>query len=198
MLYDPPIDSTSSTQGPDGDTDLMLRCGGGDRAAFEELLKRYETRLLAFIRSIVRDRGDAEDLFQETFLRVHRAAPRYVPKARLSTFLHTIARNLALNFVQKKREKPVQPVVEPATAEEAGRGVDLDALRTTLAAALSALPPNQREAITLRYVSELPYKRIAEVMGAPMGTVASWVHEGLKTLSPSMRKFGPMAGEEER
>lgn len=173
----------------------MLRCGGGDRAAFEELLKRYETRLIAFIRSIVRDRGDAEDLFQETFLRVHRAAPRYVPKARLSTFLHTIARNLALNFVQKKREQPVERVVDTGVEEEAGRGADLEALRAALAAALSRLPREQREAVTLRYVSELPYRRIAEVMDAPIGTVASWVHDGLQKLSPALRRFGALAEE---
>ena len=174
----------------------MLRCGGGDRGAFGELVRRYETRLLAFIRSLVRDRGDSEDLFQETFLRIHRAAPRYVPRARLSTFLYTIARNLCLNHLQKKRATPVELMEERGQTEEAGRAVDLAALKGHLAEALGRLPREQREAITLRYVNDLPYKRIAEVMGAPMGTVASWVHEGLKRLSPGLARYAPLVSDE--
>ncbi|MBI2920122.1 MAG: sigma-70 family RNA polymerase sigma factor [Planctomycetes bacterium] len=175
---------------PRRDTDLMLLCGRGDRAAFAELVARYEVRLIGFIGAIVRDRTEAEDLFQEVFLRVHQAAPRYVPRARLTTWIYTIARNLCLNFLQKKRPRPVEELEgESPGGSEGERAVEAEELRAAVGAALARLTAEQREAVTLRYAGGLAYKQIAEVMGAPMGTVAFWVQEGLKKMGPELGRF---------
>jgi RNA polymerase sigma-70 factor (ECF subfamily) len=181
-----------------GDTELMIRCGGGDRAAFEELVRRYETRLIPYIRSIIRDRDYAEDLFQETFFRIHRQAPQYVPKARLSTYILTVARHLCFSFLQKKRESPVELDEAAATSSYGGptRRLEMEELKEAVAEALSRLPREHREAVTLRYQCGMSFKAIAEIMQSPLGTVASWVYQGQEKLASELEEFAPLLERE--
>src|SRR5262245_55291104 len=108
------------------DAELYLEAGRGDAAAFSLLVSRYTDELLGFFRRRVRDEA-AEDLLQETFLRLHKAAPRFVPQASFRTFLYTIARNLALNFHRDARPSVAIGLEPAATDADALESAELSA-----------------------------------------------------------------------
>ena len=100
---------------PDEDAKLMLAFQAGDRRAFEDLFARYTNPLIGFLSRMVPDRGRAEELAQEVFVRVYGAKDRYEPRAKFSTWIFGIAHNLALNELDRayrKREAPLEPVHE--------------------------------------------------------------------------------------
>jgi RNA polymerase sigma-70 factor (ECF subfamily) len=181
------------------DETLMLRYADeGDVDAFEELVSRHEKPLLHFIRKKCRHSGEAEELLQETFLRVVRSAPDYEPKAKFTTWVYTIARNLCIDRARKKKghtemslDKPIgddpdgDTFVDQMADEQAdSASVDHDRkrFRKKLAEALDALPDKQREVFTLREFSGLKYREIAEVVDAAVPTVKSRMRYALKTL----------------
>jgi RNA polymerase sigma-70 factor (ECF subfamily) len=187
------------------DIELMLRVKD-DQDALSELVVRYEVRLQAFIRRMIHDAVEAEDLFQETFVRVMRAAHRYEPRASFSTWIFTIARNLCIDRIKKKKGLPTipldyiqnrspgapSPVMRSRSPEPPGAETDpLDAADTAeqvelLRAAIDQLPETKREALVLRMQSGLPYAEIAEMTGAPVGTVKYRVHEAIRLVAESL------------
>lgn len=187
------------------DIELMLRVKD-DQDALSELVVRYEVRLLAFIRRMIHDAVEAEDLFQETFVRVMRAAHRYEPKASFSTWIFTIARNLCIDRIKKKKGLPTipldaiqaqspgapTPVMRSRRPEPPGQEADpLDAAETAeqvelLRAAIDQLPDPKREALVLRIQSGLPYAEIAELTGSPVGTVKYRVHEAIRLVAEAL------------
>src|SRR5438105_9884367 len=94
----------------DPDVRLMLRVRDDEAGAFEELVEAYQHRLLAVMHHLVGSAEAAEDLAQEVFLRVYRARHKYRPRAKFSTWLFTIANNLALNHLRARQRKPVVPL----------------------------------------------------------------------------------------
>ena len=94
----------------DPDIRLMLRVRGDEDGAFEELVERYQARLVAVMHHLVGNAEEAEDLAQEVFLRVYRARAKYRPKSKFSTWLFTIANNLALNCLRSRQRRPVVPL----------------------------------------------------------------------------------------
>jgi RNA polymerase sigma-70 factor (ECF subfamily) len=184
---------------PDSDIDLMLRCKGGDRSALEELVKRYEEPLMNFLYRLSGDLSAAEDLFQETFLRVIRSSAKYEPKAAFSTWLYTIARNLAIDRFKKRSGLPQVSMDGPGEDRDARRLADLpDGGRTPLEdvdaaeraqivrGALAQLSDKKREVLMMRVYLGMPYAEIAEIVGAPLGTVKYRIHDALKDLSEIM------------
>jgi RNA polymerase sigma-70 factor (ECF subfamily) len=187
------------------DVDLMLRVKN-DPEALTELVRRYEIRLLAFIRRMIYDRIEAEDLFQETFVRVMRAAERYEPRASFSTWIFTIARNLCIDRIKKKKGLPTvpldaiqqsspgvpSPVMRSRNPEPPGSEPDpSDAAETAeqvelLRAAIAKLPETKRTALVLRVQSGLPYAEIAEITKAPVGTVKYRVHEAIRLVAEEL------------
>ncbi|MCI0342447.1 MAG: sigma-70 family RNA polymerase sigma factor [Planctomycetales bacterium] len=187
------------------DVELMLRCRE-DPGALEALVERYEQPLMNFIARMIGDRVEAEDLFQETFVRVMRSAGRYTPKARFSTWLFTIARNLSIDHLKKRRGLPTVPLdsIEeeaPAAApprtrgrggEPEGSGPDPSEAAATAESvvavrrAIAALSPPKREALTLRLYQGLPYAEIAQVVRAPVGTVKFRVHEAVREVAEAL------------
>src|SRR5262249_55078459 len=91
----------------DPDIRLMLRVRDDDAAAFAELVELYQQRLVAVMHHLVGNAEEAEDLAQEVFLRVYRSRKKYRPRSKFSTWLFTIANNLALNSLRSRRRKPV-------------------------------------------------------------------------------------------
>src|SRR5260221_1457277 len=91
----------------DPDIRLMLRVRDDDQAAFAELVERFQHRLVAVMHHLVGSADEAEDLAQEVFMRVYRTRKKYTPKAKFSTWLFTIANNLALNALRNRQRKPV-------------------------------------------------------------------------------------------
>ena len=107
----------------DPDVRLMVRVRNEDPGAFEELVEKYQHRLVAVLHHVVGNAEEAEDLAQEAFLRIYRARKKYRARAKFSTWLFTIANNLALNALRSRQRKPVVPldVTIPARWGRAGR-----------------------------------------------------------------------------
>lgn len=185
------------------DIELMLRCQT-DPEALPELVRRYEPRLLAFIRRIIGDAVEAEDIFQDTFVRLMKAADRYEPRAAFSTWIFTIARNLCIDRLKKKgglKTIPLDYVKEPAPGGNqsirrggnpgGGAPSPLDAADTAeqvmlLRAAIEKLPETKREALVLRVQQGMPYAEIAQITGAPVGTIKYRVHEAIRLVAEEL------------
>ena len=171
--------------------------------AFETLVARHRRQVYNFIYKMVGRAEAAEDIFQETFLRVIKNAHTYTPRAKFTTWCLQIARNLSLDYF--KREGLRQHVSIDATpaGEErsiAGllQGNDPEShevlssreLVEAVREAVTQLPENQREALVLRIYEDMPYAEIAEVLGSPEGTVKYWVHEAINALTRYMERRG--------
>ncbi len=184
------------------DEELLRRCARGDAAAYRELVERVEKPLVNFILRFVGERNVAEDLFQETFVRVVKTLGSFKPEASLSTWIFTIARNLSLDWLKAKRRHRETPL-DAASSEEKGRVIYFkDVLRSgadapedraeasederRVSANLSQLSPIKREALVLRIYAGLQYSEIARIQNAPVGTVKFRIHEALKDLSQLM------------
>jgi len=190
----------------ESDERLMLRFQAGDARAFEVLVRRHRTPVFSFLLRLTGDRGRAEDLCQEAFLKVVKAAAGWQERARFSTWLYAIARNLAVDEARRmafRRTEPLDPArpgdpprPEPA-AEDPGpdRLADSSLVRPRLEAALQALPAEQREVFLLREYAGLRFGEIAEVTGAPENTVKSRMRYALEALRAELaaRGLGPDA-----
>lgn len=156
----------------------MARVREGDRAAFEALYERYAPPVMAFLHGLSADRHLAEDLVQETFLRAWRAAPRWRPEARVSTWLLQIAKRLAWKRLRRRGRRPT---IERQAEERRPRSVAPDAgLRLVQAdevrrieAALDTVRPRLRAVFVLVRLMDRPYAEVAEILGIPVGTAKS-------------------------
>jgi len=182
--------------GPGGpaDEDLMLRAGRGDEPAFEELVLRHQGDLAAFIRRFTGDAGRAEDLAQETFVKVYLAAARYEPRAKFRTYLYTVARNLCLDAAKKTGRRPSEVSLDaPVGRSDDGVGLaDLlggpapkglpDEDSDLIERALARLDDKHRDVVVLSVYQEFKYQEIAEVLGISEGTVASRKNAAMRKL----------------
>ncbi len=170
----------------------MLALRAGDERAFETLFERWAGALLRYLERMVKSRAQAEELMQETFLRVYRARERYEARARFSTWLFTIATRIALNELRRPGHRSLD--AEPADAEytvvdraASQPAVDevVDARRrgAQVERALRALPERQRAALWLASVEGLPYAEIAEALEVSVASVKSLVHRARGALA---------------
>ncbi len=176
-----------------------------DNAAFEVLVQRHRRQVYNFIYKMVGRAEPAEDIFQETFLRVLKNAGTYTPRAKFTTWCLQIARNLTLDHF--KRENLRQHASIDATTGDDGqettfasllRGQDPEShevlqsreLIDEVRVAITHLPENQRQALILRVHQDMPYAEIAEILHSPEGTVKYWVHEAIAALTKYLAKRG--------
>jgi RNA polymerase sigma-70 factor (ECF subfamily) len=186
----------------ESDERLMLRFRQGEVRAFEELVRRHRTPVFSFLLRLTGDRGRAEDLCQETFLRVVRAAEAWEPRALFRTWLYAVARNQAQDEARRKAFRRTEADADPAAAAGASDAPDPEAaaagalLRPKLEAALAALPEEQREVFLLREHAGLRFPEIAEVTGVPENTVKSRMRYALEALRERLEAMGvaPDAG----
>ena len=150
------------------DEQLMLAYRDGDAGAFETLYARHRGALYRFVLRSINDRGIAEELFQEVWIRVIEARSRYAPQARFTTWLYTIAHNLIVDHWRKKGLSLVQLDEEPAVAAPDNPARQAEARQTAarLLQAIEALPAAQREAFLLHQEAGLSVAEIAAVTGA--------------------------------
>ncbi|MCC6737961.1 MAG: sigma-70 family RNA polymerase sigma factor [Planctomycetia bacterium] len=183
--------------------DLLKRCERGDESAYRELVERFERPLIQFIVRYVDDRALAEDLFQETFLRVLKNLRTYRPEGAFSTWLYTIARNLCLDHIKHVKKVRMTSMDAPV-GEEGGKVLYLqDVLRDggmapedraelteeelRVRECVSQLPGIKKEALILRVYHNLSYKEIAEITDCPVGTAKFRVHEAMQALGELVR-----------
>jgi RNA polymerase sigma-70 factor (ECF subfamily) len=183
----------------ESDERLMLRFRKGEARAFEELVRRHRTPVFSFLLRLTMDRGRAEDLCQETFLRVVREAAGWEPRALFRTWLYAVARNLAQDDMRRRAFRRTEPDADPAASagpsddpgpEEAAAGA---LLRPKLEAALSSLPAEQREVFLLREHAGLRFAEIALATGVPENTVKSRMRYALEALRERLLAMGVAA-----
>ena len=158
------------------DEGVLERAQNQDEAACRALYRQFHPRVFAFLsRMMGGRRAEAEDLLQETFVRVFRALPRFDPKgdARLSTWILTIAYRLALNAARKQRR--FVPLVQTDLVAPGGADQSLrqNRIEAALIEAVTRLPPDHRAVFLLRDYHDLPYDEISSVLGVQVGTVKS-------------------------
>ncbi|MBZ5702224.1 MAG: sigma-70 family RNA polymerase sigma factor [Acidobacteriia bacterium] len=176
-----------------GDTDVAgLR--RGDPEAFDEILARYQHRLYRYLVRLVRDRALAEDLFQQTWLRVTQKIGQYDPRRNFEAWLFSVARNLAIDHLRRYRPEsldappPGAPGDAPRVARLAAGGRSaldhvLERERSErLEAALGLLPWIYREALTLRFEEEMKIEEMAGVLDVPLSTAKTRLRRGLEQL----------------
>jgi RNA polymerase sigma-70 factor (ECF subfamily) len=183
------------------DRALVERVAGGDADAFTVLYRRYERPIFAFLLRLAGRRALAEELLQETFTRVWLAADKHDPaRGQVRPWLYKIALNTARDEFGRKRYRTPHVSLEASGLdlpdEAAGEArvaarMDEDLRAAAVARALERLPPFMREVIVLRCRRELSFAEIAEVTGAPQGTVKSRFHRAVTALRESLdRKDG--------
>jgi RNA polymerase sigma-70 factor (ECF subfamily) len=187
------------------DEQLMLGFSSGDARAFEVLVRRHRAPVFNFIFRYTGQKARAEDLLQETWLKVVRGAQEYQPKARFTTWVYTIARNLCVDSARKESYRQVESLDAAAGGEEDGRmlaevlpdgGASPDRaahnarLRPLLERALRALPLEQREVFVLREYNGIAFKEIAVVTGVPENTVKSRMRYALEGLRKKLQELG--------
>lgn len=159
----------------DRETALLLRVKEGDRSAFEELFRLYERPLGGYLWRLCGNRALAEDLLQDCFLRIWKAAPAWQPAARVSTWIFRIAHNLHLNEAARRKELPG---TVPEGRTESVAAPDHEALQL----ALESLPDGERAVVLLSEIQGFTYAEIAEILDLPLGTVKSRMFTALRRL----------------
>src|SRR5580692_8060638 len=176
---------------------------GGDLDALSALLTRYQNRLYRYLLRLVREPAEAEDLFQQTWLRVAEKIRQYDPRRNFEAWLFTLARNLAIDHLRRIRPESLdQPIGDSAAGETAATRLpshDRPPLEGMLAreraqrlgVVLEMLPVVQREVLTLRFEEEMKIEEIAEVLGAPLSTVKTRLRRALERLRVIMETSYP-------
>ena len=165
---------------------LMLRIRQGDSRAFEELYQLYRGPLATFFHRLCRNQARVDDLLQEVFLRLWKAAPRYEPSAKFSTYLFRIAHNLWINDSRKKRESTGDQIDRPKEMPP-DHSLETRETQKLIESALDRLPEGEKECIILSHYNGLKYREISEIMEIPVGTVKSRIFSGLEKLRKELR-----------
>jgi RNA polymerase sigma-70 factor (ECF subfamily) len=170
------------------DFDLLQQIRGGSEIAFARLVDKYKNRLFNLVVRMIPAREEAEDIVQETFLRVFQHKNDFDPKYCFSTWIYTIALNLAKNNLRRKKKVKFLELFDlEETSEEPAVEPGRVALGPWLEKEIEKLPDKYKAAFLLREVNELPYEEIAEITGVPTGTVKSRVNRARMILAESLR-----------
>lgn len=202
MLKRPDLSLAAPASDPD--VQLMLRLRGGDEGAFRELFEKHSRAIVNFTYQFVGSRQRAEELAQDVFLQVYRAAARYEPQAKFTTWLYRIATNACLNEMRRPEHRHRTRGLEYATddpheraeiafpdpnalaGESALAGRELEA---RIRAVLGKLPRSQRAALLLSRVEGLSYREVADALGCSEGAVKSLVFRATATLRHELEEF---------
>jgi RNA polymerase sigma-70 factor (ECF subfamily) len=184
------------------DADVVALAQQGRDAAFRELVRRYERPVFSLIYRMVRDRELAEDLAQDTFVKILNNIDRYRPEFKLSSWLFKIANNVAIDYLRKRQVPTVSmdgsPHAATADAVESSRFEIADPQETALAEmesrelgtaierAIAALRPEYRACIMLRHVEDRSYEEIAATLDLPLGTVKTYIHRARHELREAL------------
>ncbi len=195
------ISSTESSEMKDKfkftDEKLILRFQDGDINAYNELVKRYKDRLLNFVFRYFNNREQAEDVVQETLIKLYTHASYYKNIAKFSTWIFTIAKNNALTELRKNKRKQTDSLWT-----DDGKVIDINSKDQSLDVKvqneiaidqlnkfLDEIPENFRIAVVLRDFQELSYDEISKILEIPIGTIKSRINRGRLQLAEKMKHF---------
>ena len=179
-------DSIESIMPREREVFLMERIASGDQLAMEELIELWKMPMFRFFLRSLNHHEDAEDLTQRVFIRIYRSAERYLPHAKFSTWIFTIARNLLIDEIKKRKRRPqmvFDEFIERAGEVESSRSTELTEI---LMKQLDTIPENHRTALLLRVQRELSYREIADVMQSTEASVKTWIHRARLDLRKSL------------
>ena len=184
------------------DPEVVQEARRGSEAAYRELLTRYERPVFSLVFRMVRDRETAEDLSQETFIKVLNNLDRYSPEFKFSSWLFKIANNLTIDHLRRRRVDTIsiEGAPDAVTAESAkatsiavvsGDESPLEELEsrelgTAIERAIGKLRPEYRACIMLRHVEDKSYEEIAEIVKLPLGTVKTYIHRARHELRAAL------------
>lgn len=184
------------------DHDLVVLARTGSEKAYRELLDRYQRPVFSLIYRMVRDREQAEDLAQETFVKVFNHLESFNPKYKFSSWIFKIASNLSIDHLRKKEPETVSldGSRHATTAEETEASriqvesrdenpeqfLEARELGAEIEQAIGKLRPEYRTAIVLRHVEGRPYEEISEIMDIPLGTVKTYIHRARSELRETL------------
>jgi RNA polymerase sigma-70 factor, ECF subfamily len=181
------------------DVRLMRLVAGGDTTAFEQLIERHQTLVAGTVARMLGGNSDVEDIAQQVFIRVWKSAGRYVARAKFTTWLLKITRNLVFNEMRRAKRHPHLPVqLEPEAEEmplkdEATATPDATLLQVELQAeiekAIMLLPDTQRMALVLRRYEELSYEEIANVLDLSVPAVKSLLFRARTELRERLKDY---------
>jgi len=177
---------------------LVRRCLAGDEKAYRELVERYQGQVYSLSLRMVRRAEDAEDLTQETFVRMFRALARYDPERPFAAWLFTIASRLCIDHIRRRKVSPISltqreresdeeyeiEVEDPGLKPDEAAVHSEESERTS--ALIESLPPHYRIVVLLRHVQDLSYEEIAEALHLPLGTVKARIHRARALLKTRM------------
>lgn len=195
-------------EGFDGvrDEDLIFMVQEGNRRAFDEIVARYKGRLFSFILRMVKDPTLAEELTQETLIRIYVHAAKYREIAKFSTWAFTIATNLVRNKMRQRSRRPRMIALNPAPADDEipvdppdkeadpSESIHRDELSELINAATAKIPEKYRIPFLLREVDQLSYEEIQQVTGLKLGTVRSRINRARNRFRQAIK---PMLKNEE-
>ncbi len=168
------------------DDQLMVEIAAGSQAAIETLMQRHRARIVRLTTRLIGDAGHAEDIAQETFVRVIGHAPAYEGRGQFTSWLQTIARRLSLNALRTRRRRPEVSLEEaselPGTVDPA-TSIELDEVRR----AMARLPERQRQALWLRARFGKSYREIGLALGCSDADVANAIFRGRENLARLVR-----------
>ena len=184
------------------DADVAALAKEGREAAFRELVRRYERPVFSLIFRMVRDRQTAEDLAQDTFIKVMNHIDRYRPEFKLSSWLFKIANNVTIDHLRKRQLSTVSIDGSPyaaSAAEIEATSFDVEArqespleelesreLGSAIEQAIATLRPEYRACIMLRHVEGRSYEEIAATLDLPLGTVKTYIHRARHQLRDAL------------
>jgi RNA polymerase sigma-70 factor (ECF subfamily) len=186
----------------------MARVAEDDERSYTELVRRFQGRVTNLISRILNDRNGADDLAQEVFVRVFVHRRNYRRGSKFSTWIFTIAANLAKNEIRRRVRRrnwfsldaltevlhdSMGQLADPTEGREAG--MEREQLQGEVGRAIAAVPEKYRLALVLRDIEGLAYEEIAEVLGVPGGTVRSRINRARSMLK---RKLQPLLGKQEK
>jgi len=179
------------------DEQLIARFQAGDLSAFDQIVERYQGQLINFVGRLLNDRNTAEDIVQETFLRVYRNKHRYKEIARFSTWIYTIAGNLARTELRRRKIRNFFSISQrgetekdyeiPDTEINVEKSVEGSMVKDMIMREVMKLPVYFREVIILRDLQDLSYEEISQILSVPLGTVKSRVNRGRTQIQKKLK-----------
>lgn len=177
---------------PRGDHALLRAHVDGDASAFPELVRRHRDRCWSLaLRTLGGDREEAADAVQDALLSAHRSAGSFRGEAQVSTWLHRVVLNACLDRLRRRAARPTVPLSDELPAHVVASEPPATEDRLDIAAALAALPVEQREALVLVDVQDRPVAEVALLLGVPEGTVKSRCSRGRARLALSLGHLRP-------
>lgn len=178
------------------DEELIQRFQAGEEEAFEEIVNRYANRLLNFAYRFVYDREEAEDIVQDTFLKVYQNRHAYREIAKFSTWIYTITGNLAKTILRKRRSRKLSNFSQltaeekeldfPDRSQPPSSQLEQAVEERLIQRAILNLPEHFRTVIILRDIQDLSYEEISNIIGAPLGTVKSRINRARLRLQEEL------------